>query len=356
MEKEFTYQIYGTQDVESDASFQEVPLVILNENFPVYIEKGIDLTKGVSDNLVFKDQSLVLNGSATIGTYTSPVYQTEPFVRLNVMWGSITSPQATTSMEIRIRKGGIFGEWQVIGLWGYGGSNQPPAITFFVPETANEYQYRITLNRTNALIPSPQLKSVSINPVLLQSRFNVNLEMLPRHVLYEVPQLRQADTADSFLWNNICWATSISMVLQYYGKLRHLAVPQEYYAPLIRQGTERFGTVKNDIGATQFDMVVSEIEFHSLEMFLYTVAHFGPVIVGVSKGESPDGKFGPLTFSSGHVIVVVGFDISENGEILIVVNDPAVSWIREVFVGSSDEFMLVWDKGGILLQPLETIE
>ncbi len=98
-------------------------------------------------------------------------------------------------------------------------------------------------------------------------------------------------------------------------------------------------------------MDVLEVEFHSLSMLLYALQHYGPVIVGVSQGSSPDGKFGPLTFTSGHVIVVVGYEIQPNGDIILAVNDPAVSWIREVFYGPSDEFMKVWDKGGIIVKP-----
>ena len=65
-------------------------------------------------------------------------------------------------------------------------------------------------------------------------------------MLYDVPQLKQASTSDPFLWSNICWATSISMLLQYYDQLTDLDVPHEYYSVLIRKGTKRFGNPQTD--------------------------------------------------------------------------------------------------------------
>jgi hypothetical protein len=190
---------------------------------------------------------------------------------------------------------------------------------------------------------------VSIQPIT-DHLITYDRNTFSRYVLYDVPQLKQADTIDAGLWNNICWATSISMMLQYYGKMTHIDVPQEYYSVTIRQGTEQYGTTKNDIGATQFNVNLYELEFHSEDMLLHVLDHYGPLIVGVSKGISPDGKFGPLTYSSGHVIVVVGYELHDNGEVDIIVNDPAVSWMRHVIKGSLAEFMLVWDRGGILMQ------
>ena len=87
-------------------------------------------------------------------------------------------------------------------------------------------------------------------------------------------------------------------------------------------------------------------------MLLYFLDHYGPLIVGVSQGDSPTGKFGPLTYSSGHVIVAVGYEINTDGSVDILVNDPAVSWMRYVIKGSLEEFMLVWDHGGLYVHSL----
>lgn len=349
--KEFSYLVIGSTDRVSEEIDQQLPSVTLNLDFPVWLESKEALSKGTYDQIMMKDHRLVLQGDALNGSYTSPWLMTDEFIRLNVMWSSITHPQARTAMEIRTTDGNTISPWIALGDWGYGGENQPPQITHNVTGSALGVQYRILFTRTTATIPSPRLHSVTINFVYEQPKFNYDLTTYPQKILYDVPQLRQADTLDASLWNNICWGTSISMMLVYYQELTHLAIPQEYYAPLIRLGTTRYGTVKNDIGASQFEMDVLEVEFHSLSMLLYALQHYGPVIVGVSQGSSPDGKFGPLTFTSGHVIVVVGYEIQPNGDIILAVNDPAVSWIREVFYGPSDEFMKVWDKGGIIVQP-----
>jgi hypothetical protein len=50
------------------------------------------------------------------------------------------------------------------------------------------------------------------------------------------------------------------------------------------------------------------------------------------------------------VVVVVGYEIHEDGKIDIIINDPAVSWMRFPIKGSVEELMMVWDKGGMLMQ------
>jgi hypothetical protein len=264
------------------------------------------------------------------------------------MWGSITHSNAKTELLTRYLTNDVWSDWYSHGTWGYGGNNTPPQITRNFSEFTKEIQYKVVLTREHRNMPSPKLNFVSIQ-LITTEKVSYTLDGLNQSVLYDVPQLKQADTIDASLWNNICWATSISMMLQYHHKLTDLDVPQEYYSVLIRQGTERFGTTKNDIGATQFGVILHELEFHSKEMLLHVIDHYGPLIVGVSKGESLDGKFGPLTYSSGHVVVVVGYEINTDGSIDIIVNDPAVSWMRHTIKGSIEEFMLVWDRGGMLM-------
>jgi len=347
--KTFTYTLIGTEDTVSEHEMLNVSQRQIDITSPFFIDQHMDFTLGFFDGVMMKQDQLVLSGNQLMGSYTSPIYVTVPFTRVNVMWGSVTHPNARTQMHMRSVINGQWSAWTLMGNWGYGGENTPPNLTYFTQGSSSELQYRITLTRQSTEISSPRLHSVSINYVLSSPQLSYDITKLPTHVFYDVPQLRQADTEDSSLWNNICWGTSISMVLQHLGKLNHLSVPQAYYAPLIRQGTLQYGTSKNDIGATQFGLHVSVLEFSSIEMLLSMVSQHGPIIIGVSKGDSPTGKFGPLTFSSGHVIVVVGYTIHASGTIDIIVNDPAVSWIREPFIGHATDLMLVWDKGGVII-------
>jgi hypothetical protein len=350
MEKVFTYLLIGTEENSSDLEPKSLDVREISLNVPLVVDSGIDLTLGTFDGVIMKSNHLVLLEDKLIGSYTSPIYLSEPFKRVNVIWGSITHSLARTQMHVRSMINHEWSSWTLLGDWGYGGPNLPPTLTYQPIEPSTQLQYKITLTRASAHISSPRLHSVSLNYVLSSPNFEVDINNLPKHVFYDLPQLRQADTEDTTLWNNICWGTSISMVLQYMGKLTHMKVPQAYYAPLIKEGTTKYGTTKNDIGATQFGVHVSVIEFESIEMLLYMIYHYGPIIVGVSKGSSPTGKFGPLTFNTGHVIVVVGYEINPDNTINIIVNDPAVSWIREPFVGSAVDFMLVWDKGGVIMR------
>ncbi len=348
-QKTFTYLMLGKDDTESEVAMQNLPErnLVLSKAF--LVDSAADLSLGLFEGVMIKDDHLVLSGSLLEGSYTSPVYITKTFSKVNVMWGSITHPSARTQMRIRSLINGQWSPWTLMGDWGYGGENLPPSLTYVAPESSTHLQYKITLIRHSQFISSPRLHSVSLNYQWISDDLTYPKDDLPNHVFYNVPQLRQADTEDSSLWNNICWGTSVSMVLQHLGKLRHLDIPQAYYAPLIRQGTLQYGTTKNDIGATQFGIHVSVVEFQSIEMLLTLLYHHGPIIIGVSKGDSPTGKFGPLTFSSGHVIVVIGYTMRDDGGIDIILNDPAVSWIREPFVGDAHELMLVWDKGGVIM-------
>lgn len=355
-EKTFAYLLIGTNEKNSDQEPRALDVRTIPSDVPLVVDSGIDLTLGTFDGIIMKNNHLVLLENRLNGSYTSPIYLSEPYKRVHVIWGSITHPLARTQMHVRSMVNHQWSSWTMLGDWGYGGPNLPPSLTYQPIEPSTQLQYQITLTRASAQISSPRLHSVSLNYVLSSPNFEVDMDNLPKHVFYDLPQLRQADTEDPTLWNNICWGTSVSMVLQYLGKLEHMQVPQSYYAPLIREGTSRYGTVKNDIGATQFGVHVSVIEFDSIEMLLYMIDRYGPVIVGVSKGDSPTGKFGPLTFNTGHVVVVVGYEINHDNTINIIVNDPAVSWIREPFVGSAVDFMLVWDKGGVIMTDPNTLQ
>lgn len=346
----FEYTVYGLNDESTELTDQKINATEFNLNNLYTLDENDRLTMGTFDHIVYRNERLLLSGNALTGSYTSPVYHSsEALKRINFMWGSISSPEATSSFYIRYLTPSGWTEYLLQGNWGFGGENQPPHITINFPDNVFDIQYKIILKRDNLSTPSPEITFVSIQPITEQKNI-YELSQLRQSVLYEVPQLKQADTLDAFLWPNICWATSISMMLQYYHKLTDLKIPQEYYSVLIRQGTERFGTTKNDIGSTQFNMVLHELEFHSHEMLLYVLDHYGPVIIGVSKGSSPTGAFGPISFSSGHVVVVVGYEIHEDGKIDIIINDPAVSWMRFPIKGSVEELMMVWDKGGMLMQ------
>jgi hypothetical protein len=347
----FNYIVYGKNDQQTEHEAKNLVSIPLDVDALYHLDSKENLASGIFENVMMKEGKLLIQGGQLNGIYTSPILHSEVLMnRINLMWGSISHPTAKTEFLTRYLLESGWTPWVSHGIWGYGGDNLPPSITAHFANPTQDIQYKIILTKTTASQPSPQITFVSIQPVFTTPKDYSN-EVLRNEVLYQVPQLKQADTLDAFLWNNICWATSISMMLQYYDKLTDLNVPQEYYSVLIRQGTERFGTTKNDIGATQFGVILHELEFHSADMLLYVLDHYGPLIVGVSKGDSPDGTFGPLTYSSGHVIVVVGYEINNDGSVDIIVNDPAVSWMRYTIRGSLDEFMLVWDKGAMLMTP-----
>lgn len=350
---DFTYLIYGLNESESTHSNQMKSFIQIDTKELIYIEDKENFTYGLLDDLIYKNGQLILSKDNLQGSYTSPILVTDmPIEKVFLMWGSITHQDAKTELLTRYETKDGWSTWDSHGAWGYGGDNQPPVISKSLPNITH-FQYKVILTRTSQLISSPVFNYASFQ-FITSTPNTYDISMLRSEVLYDVPQLKQAQTVDPFLWNNICWATSISMLLNYYGRLSHLEVPHEYYSVLIRQGTERFGTTKNDIGSTQFGIYMHELEFSSYEMLLTVIDHYGPLLVGVSKGQSPDGKVGPISFSSGHVVVVVGYEIHEDGSIDIIINDPAVQSMTHPIKGSLEEFMLVWDKGGALMQPMKS--
>lgn len=350
---DFTYLIYGLNEETSTHSNQIKPFIQIDANAPLHIEDNEHLTFGLYDQVIYKNGQLILSKNHLQGSYTSPILVSDlPIEKVFLMWGSITHKDAKTELLTRYETKDGWSRWESHGTWGYGGDNQPPVITKSLPNITH-FQYKVILTRTSQSISSPVFNYASFQFISSTPK-SYDISLLRREVLYDVPQLKQAQTLDPFLWNNICWATSISMLLNYYGHLSHSEIPHEYYSVLIRQGTERFGTTKNDIGATQFGVYMHELEFSSYEMLLTVIDHYGPLLVGVSKGQSPDGKFGPISFSSGHVVVVVGYEINEDGSIDIIINDPAVQSMTHPIKGSLEEFMLVWDKGGALMQPMDS--
>lgn len=348
---QFSYMIYGLTDGTSTQPNSPLSLINVETDDLFYVDSKSSLLHGEFENIMFKDQHLILSTDQLVGTYTSPILNlSNPVSTLYSMWGSITHKEAKTEMFTRYETDNGWSNWFSHGIWGYGGDNQPPIITRYLPNISR-FQYKVELSRSSKEVSSPHLTYISFQ-FITQTPVTYDISELNPSVLYDVPQLKQASTSDPFLWSNICWATSISMLLQYYDRLTDLEVPHEYYSVLIRQGTERFGTPKNDIGSTQFNVYLHELEFSSSDMLLHVIDHYGPLLVGVSKGNSPTGAFGPISFSSGHVVVVVGYQIHEDGSIDIIINDPAVQSMTHPITGSLEEFMLVWDKGGALMLPM----
>lgn len=302
------------------------------------------------------------------GTLTSPIYRTATrFDTLVPSWNAVTPSGTWIQTEVRVRSGGGWTRWFNLGVWSKDTSGKRQSVngqsggSWGVstdtlqsrgPVFADAYQYRLTL-RTSRRASSPTVTGLSFT-ASDSYRHGEFLGVEGSSAYWgtdlQVPMRSQMIYPDGGeVW---CSPTSLSMVMAYWAnKTGRRALNQS--VPTVASGTydpayRGWGNWPfNTAYASSFGLKASVNRFSSLGQAERWVAKGVPVIASIAWNNNSAGRRltgAPIPASSGHLLVIRGFD--RTGK-YVIVNDPAASsnaGVRRVY--RRDEFARAWLETG----------
>lgn len=324
------------------------------------------LKKGAGEIRFADSQGLTRNGEAielarqangsyvAEGAFESEQHPTEfPFDNAVLSWNAETPPGTRLQFQLRVEAGGKVSPWFTMGIWDPSGGasaggqgnawGNVDVDTLKLANKATALQYRVAFTTSNPAV-TPRLRSVAV----VYSDLSTPLAG-PKPAVLEgwardlpVPQYSQLEQ-DPAVAREICSPTSLSMVLNFWGKGKSV---REVYQGVRDARTGIFGNWPLNVayaGSLGFNAYVDR--FYSVEQLQNEIAQGRPVIISIRFGPGQLDN-SPINSTTGHLIVVRGF--TSEGD--FIVNDPIApksSGVRLVY--KEAQLGRVWqDSGGIV--------
>lgn len=288
---------------------------------------------------------------ASSGEYVSPVMESKfAFDNAVATWNADLPPGTTVRLEIRVRDASGWSSWYAMGEWGPDGgksiSGQSDARgkvdvdTLKLTSPANALQYRAKLSTTSEAA-SPLLRQVSVTYADMKTWLTgPQLARVPGAVRdLDVPQRSQLEEDPSYR-SEICSATSLAMLMQYWGLDRSVA----QVVAGVRDRTARiYGNWALNMAYAGMNGFEARVErFYSMVQVEQQIAAGRPVAISIAfnPGEL---SASPIKSTDGHLIVVRGF--TSDGS--VIVNDPIASSAKSVrLIYNRDELTRIWLRSG----------
>ena len=326
------------------------------------VDRVKDYDESRMNNVELKDGKVVLKGSALEGSYESKIFNTVKFDCVVGSWACITNEKATAELEVSICINGTWTKYFTYGNWGLGLNNlyynqDDTLAKMSVDEImvksakASAVKYRITLRRDSVTTESPKLSLVAMTLEFTDSSYvyGVTTDILPMNADNDLPKLYQYDVKE--VGGSICSATTTTMLLKYkgfdfseeaktyayantwgvyeHGYMANLVADRGHNSPTFGNWTYNMATA----GAFGVDSYVARM--YSWDEMREYLANHGPLGCSI---KSSNGEFGYTT--NGHLIVVRGYRINENGDTIVICNDPAVKSVY--YEVTLRQLMLCW--------------
>lgn len=290
-------------------------------------------------------------GSFSYGTLTSPVHTTQQtFTTLIASWDATTPADTWLEVHVRVLEDKGWTHWYELPIWASdldtinrhsvdGQSDKTGSVatdTFQAKSAATAYQLSLTLFTTSPTV-SPILERVGAIASYDASSFpqigpdtsvwGKNLDVPQRSQM--LPQYQGLGYGGGGeVW---CSPTSISMVMAYWSNVLNQANLNQT-VPDAAKGTYDF--TYQGTGNWPFNTAYSAAYggIHSFVTRMYSMSQVEqwikagvPIIISIafSNGQLPGA---PIASSSGHLLVVRGFDANGN----VIVNDPAFATDAQV--------------------------
>lgn len=302
------------------------------------------------------------------GTYISEEINTEDFTNLILSWNSKTPENTYLEVFARVyvvQRNKVIGEWSEYLSWGTWGTSVERRskssecgiakidtdvfiINNKVNNIAKKIQIKVKLYSEDfKLTPSvSQLTATFIDTERSNKVLFNNTDKIYCERTIETPCFSQYKREKSIA-SRICSPTSLTMVLNRMGESFTV---EEVAWSCYDYKYKGFGNWSFNVafaGSLGYEAYIEYGDFRSLQIEL---SKGYPTIVSVkytndiNNKEYPYIKNAPLT-TSGHLIVVCGIEVDENGQSYIVVNDPAGSnneSVRRKY--KLEEFLAAWNR------------
>lgn len=324
------------------------------------IDKGDDFRLGVLDCVKSSNNKLVLKEDCLKGNYESPEINSNRFKNLVSSWNAETPEGTEIEVCFKVRSEDKWSKWFSYGKWSIHGNRgsikgQKDTMAYMdvdilkiaYEKEADGFKYKIIMTRDDTNKESPNVKSISAALKLCQ---NIQSSLgESKSWIRELDVPKRSQMVVPKIGNIICSPTSLSMVMEYYGKK---VDTEEVAANVFDNGEGIYGNWSYNVayaGSLGFAAYVER--YTSADDIKCKIAEGIPVIASIRTKSKEDLCGSPSAYPSGHLLVVRGFVIKD-GEEYVIVNDPAAmehDTVRREYKLS--EFEKAWGKIVYILHP-----
>lgn len=294
------------------------------------------------------------------GVYTSPEFTSDfPFNELVPSW-NVDTPEGT-GFAVRFRvsnDGKEWSTWYFLGRYGKtpdrvqrvlrDSFGRVDADYLMTQKPCAHFQYKVTFYSDGTNAPRLRLMAInytnSLKDQALHERFRQPEKQLdPESWIKDLPvRFRSQLWEDPKVRWSVCGPTSLSMVLEYYGINRST---KEIYEKCRDIDLRIFGVWPRHVQvAAEYGLIGWLQRFRTWDDVKEQIALGRPVIISAKykKGVLSNA---PVEVSSGHILVIRGFD--KDGHVLV--NDPVGATEEKGAVTyNQDELAAAWlDEGGV---------
>ena len=319
MEKEFIFNIAPKEEAKKDH---------------LLITRANEFDSSKFENVVLKDGKLVLADGASQGTYESGIINTLGFESLVASWAAVSSTTSTVELQVKVRVDGAWSDYISYKPFGLGLQNacydqsnsliklSTDEVMVLNNKKGDGVMFKVTLRSTNNT--SPELSLVALALEIPGYTYPVDVNSYPRSIVHEVPRLYQG--AVPTIGNSICSATSSTMLLKYKGEnfsKYDAEYEHRYIAGIVRDyGNKIYGNwVYNTVAMSGYGYDSYVARLYSVNELIEYLATVGPCALSVKGQMNSDKK---SYYTNGHLIVAIGYEFKDNGDLVIVCNDPNV--------------------------------
>jgi len=310
-----------------------------------WICEGRELYENEVENLVISGDYLKLAQNCNEGYLVTPVIDVPEFTEISPSWNSKTNKDNSVELLIRLKTGEDWTQYISYGIWSTDGNN------IGIKEDQSNGLVKVTTDRifvnNNKFGDAVQIKVVfrGNDPLLKLIAFSTDagveeeIEGDYLKIIDDVPMISQLASGhkDS---HSICSPTSLTMTLKYHGISAEL---NDVAKGTFDTGSELYGNWAQNVAyAGEQGMRAYTKNCVSINTVKNLIAQNIPVVASVVSidKEALDGAIS--AFPSGHLMVVIGFQIIDGIE-YIVVNDPAANSDEEVRKNYKlDQWIKVW--------------
>ncbi|MGD9569504.1 MAG: C39 family peptidase [Sedimentibacter sp.] len=296
-------------------------------------------------NLKINGDYIELQENDKEGYLETPVIEIEKFTEITPSWNSKTNIDSSVEFFIKLRVEDNWTQYISYGIWSTDGNNigvgdyyrdniiKATDDRIFVQDNkhGDAVQINVVLRGKN-----PRLKLIAFST---DGGEDEPLEGNYLRILENVPQISQLASGHKDA-RVICSPTSLTMVLKYHNKDVNL---DQVTRGTLDSGNHAYGNWPQNVAfAGEQGMRAYSKKCKSINPIKNFIAKGIPVVASVCMKEKEmlDGAIS--AFPSGHLMVVVGFDIKDGIE-YVVVNDPAANSNAEVRkYYNLDQWVKVW--------------
>lgn len=278
-------------------------------------------------NLKLENDMITRIDTKTDGELVSGVFHISAFKELVPSWNILINDKSNITILISVGNNLGFSKFYIMSSWSesykasFGSQEDDFArvnIDTIVTKLNDIDRFKIKIVFRGRETSETYLRSISITTKPLNDVFNDDVSYLVEKELAVPPQQQMSIP---LIGGKICSPTSLQMLLNYNG---HYFTPQEVASNVYDKGAGIYGNWSfNASFVGGFSDLYSRVEYvNTLETLSYYIQNDIAVAMSIKTTDKNDLVGSIVAYSSGHLIVLIGFKKVDDTWYAIV-NDPA---------------------------------